>query len=84
MRPLCSLANKSGDSPASRIQSDDAEQRERQHDERRAALTGAVGPGDGDSRKAEENHSGEEESAGRGQAEPVAEPVPIATGSLHG
>jgi len=60
-------ANNSDDAPADGIQGDHAEQQERQHNQRGAALSGAVSPCDRHFGSADEQCTGEEHSSELGQ-----------------
>jgi hypothetical protein len=76
-------ANKSDDSAPHGVQRDHAGQQEGEHDERRAALPGAVNACDKNLADADEKRDGEEHSAGLGEPKPVTEPPPIAAESRH-
>ena len=76
-------ANNSDDSPADGVQGDHADQQEREHHQRGAALTVAVSPCDHDSGNADQKRTGEEHPAGLGEPKPLSEPSPIAPESRH-
>jgi hypothetical protein len=76
-------ANKSDDSPADRIQGDNAGQQECEHHQGSVALPVAVSARDHNPGNADEKRNGEEHSAGLGEPKPVTEPPPIASESRH-
>ena len=76
-------ANNSDDSPADGVQGDHADQQEREHHQRGAALTVAVSPRDPHSGNADEECDGEEHPAGLGEPKPVPEPSPIPSMPRH-
>jgi hypothetical protein len=76
-------ANSGDDSAAGGVQRDHAGQQECEHDQRCAALPGAVGPCDHDFGNPDKKRDGEEDSAGLGEPKPAAEPSPVASDSRH-
>jgi hypothetical protein len=81
--PNDQTANTSDGSPAGRIHGDHADQHECEHHEGCAALPVAVASCVHNSGNDDDKRNGEEDSAGRGEPEPVAEPSPIASDSGH-
>jgi hypothetical protein len=76
-------ANDSDDSPAGRIDGDHRRQHERQDDQRRAALPGAVSPCEHHCCADDQECGGEERSAGVREPEPLTEPSPVASECSH-
>jgi hypothetical protein len=77
-------ANDGDDSPADGIEGDHAGQHECEDHEGRAAFPVAVSPCVHDCADADENRSGEDDSAGLGEPKPVTEPCPVGADSRHG
>jgi hypothetical protein len=71
------------DSPADGIQGDYADQQEREHHQRCAALPVAVRPCDRNSGNADQKRYGEDHPARLGEPKPVSEPSPVASEPRH-
>jgi hypothetical protein len=77
------VAKESDDSPAERVEGDDADQQECEHHAGCAALPVAVSPSNRDLGDADQKRNGEGHAPRLGEPKPPAEPPPIASESRH-